>query len=114
MSYIRRSSEFAAINKMLKATHAVNVDIDRMIDPATGMFIKEKARVYGTHPVMVFTNLIGAVSNVLSSASVAVNDNKWIIPSNLWTMNVAMKVETATLMMKERLKGSSIILQLKL
>ena len=37
------------------------------------------------------TVLLGAVSNVLSSASVAVNDNKWTIPSNLWTMNVAMK-----------------------
>jgi len=36
-----------------------------MIDPATGMFIKEKARVYGTHPVMVFTNLIGLLKKDL-------------------------------------------------
>lgn len=55
------------VDLLLPKAHSVQTDIDEMTDAKTGLFVKEKARTYGCHPVMVFFNLLGSITIYLYS-----------------------------------------------
>ena len=55
------------VNLLLPKAHSVKTNKDEMINARTGLFVKEKARTYGCHPVMVFFNLLGSITIYLYS-----------------------------------------------